>query len=64
MRHTAAALLNAASPKVNYAMEYATPAQVIAAFQAAYGSGDYETQKNKFEAANIGGCPLGLDPGL
>jgi hypothetical protein len=56
-RHATAALLNASNPDVNQTA-YETPADVIAAFQAAYDSGDYETQKNLFEEANEEGCPL------
>ena len=52
-RHTVAALLNAANADVDYGM---TPAAVIAAFNAAYASGDYETQKNLFEARNEREC--------
>jgi hypothetical protein len=52
-RHSVAALLNAASPDVDYGM---TPDQVISAFNAAYLSGDYETQKDAFEALNERGC--------
>lgn len=56
MRHATAALLNASTGSgVNYGM---TAAQVISAFQAAYDSGDYETQKNAFAARNEAGCPL------
>lgn len=56
MRHATAALLNASTGSgVNYGM---TAAQVISAFQAAYDSGDYETQKNLFAARNEAGCPL------
>lgn len=54
-RHTVAALLNAASSGVNYGM---TTTEVIAAFNAAYASGDYTTQKNVFERMNESGCPL------
>lgn len=53
-RHAAAAYLNALSPVVNYNL---TPAQVVAAFQAAFDSGDYNTTKNMFEALNESGCP-------
>jgi hypothetical protein len=53
-RHTVAALLTASS-SVDYDL---TPAQVIAAFTAAYASGDYETQKNIFAGFNEQGCPL------
>ncbi|HEU5209061.1 MAG TPA: hypothetical protein VFU06_06580 [Longimicrobiales bacterium] len=53
-RHAVAALLNA-SGSVGYP---ASVADVIAAVNAAYGSGDYESQKNVFEAWNEAGCPL------
>jgi hypothetical protein len=53
-RHAVAALLNASSG-INSGM---TQAQVLAAFQSAYASGDYETQKDIFAAANELGCPL------
>lgn len=52
-RHTVAALLNGASADVNYGMD---AAGVIAAFNAAYASGDYETQKNIFAEGNERGC--------
>jgi hypothetical protein len=55
MRHAVAALLSAASPDVAYPL---TTAQVIAAYNAAYASGDYETQKNIFDRYNNLGCPL------
>lgn len=55
-RHTSAALLNAASPNVDYGM---TTQQVVDAFAAAYNSGDYKTQKNVFNDMNEQGCPLG-----
>jgi hypothetical protein len=54
-RHTVAALLNAASSGVDY--DYSV-ADVIADFNAAFASGDYETQKNLFAVANEQGCPL------
>jgi hypothetical protein len=57
-RHTVAALLNSASADVSSGL---SPAGVISAFDAAYASGDYETQKNIFEGLNEQGCPLGLD---
>jgi hypothetical protein len=57
-RHTVAALLNAASPDVDYDL---TVAQVIAAFNAVFPGGDYETLKNRLEAFNEQGCPLGRD---
>jgi hypothetical protein len=52
-RHTVAALLSSGS--VNYGM---TPAQVIAAFNAAYASGNYDALHNQFAAMNERGCPL------
>ncbi|HSJ65177.1 MAG TPA: hypothetical protein VK922_14900 [Gemmatimonadaceae bacterium] len=54
-RHAVAALLNAASPGVDYDL---SEAEVISAFAAAYASGNYETQKNIFEGFNEQGCPL------
>lgn len=54
-RHTVAALLNAASSGVDYDL---TVAQVIAMFDAAYASGDYETTKDIFAGYNEQGCPL------
>jgi len=57
MRHAVAALLNAASGDVN-AVAFPTPADVIAATQAAVNGGDIEATKNAFEAANETGCPL------
>jgi hypothetical protein len=54
-RHTVAALLNAASSGVNYDLSVA---QVIAAFQAAFDSGNLEAQKNIFSGFNEQGCPL------
>jgi hypothetical protein len=58
-RHTVAALLNAASPDV--ASGYTT-AQVIAAFNAAFASGNYTALHDEFEDANEQGCPLGRNP--
>ena len=54
-RHTVAALLNAASSGVNYNL---TVQQVIDAFNAAFPSSDYETQKNIFAGFNEQLCPL------
>lgn len=54
-RHTVAALLNAASGDVDYGM---SPDEVVATFNAAYASGDYEAQKNVFAAANERGCTV------
>jgi hypothetical protein len=58
-RHAVAALLNAQSGSVDFGM---TAAEVIAAFNAAYASGDFNTQKDAFEALNELGCPLGRAP--
>jgi hypothetical protein len=54
-RHAVAALLNAASPDVFFAL---TPAEVIAGVQAAYASGDFEPFKDELEYHNELGCPL------
>ena len=56
LRQTTAALLNAQHPDINYL--YLT-AEVISKFQTAIASGDYETTKDLFDAANEAGCPLG-----
>jgi hypothetical protein len=56
MRHAVAALLSAAHPDINYT--FGTPADVIAAFQAAFDSGVYEPTKDAFDEANNAGCPL------
>ncbi len=56
-RHATAALLNVDSPDVNVT-DYSSTAEVIAAFQAAFDSGDYELTKDAFESANEEGCPL------
>jgi hypothetical protein len=58
-RHSVAALLNAASADVDSGL---SAQDVIDAFNAAFASGDYETQKNIFEQMNEQGCPLGLAP--
>jgi hypothetical protein len=55
-RAAVAALLNAASPDVDYYL--ATPAEVIAAFNAVFPGGDYTTLKNQFDAANNAGCSI------
>jgi hypothetical protein len=58
-RHTVAALLNSATADVDY--DYASPAEVIAAFNAAYLSSDadeIEDQKDVFEGFNEQGCPI------
>lgn len=54
-RHSVAALLNATTGGVDYPY---TADQVIAAFQAAYDSGNYEPTKDAFDRANNLGCPL------
>jgi hypothetical protein len=54
-RHAVAALLNAASPEVDYAYSVA---EVIAMVQAAYASGEFEDTKDLFEYQNELGCPL------
>lgn len=54
-RHAVAALLNAASPDVDY--EY-SEFEVIQMFKDAYDSGDYEPTKDMFEMANESFCPL------
>jgi hypothetical protein len=57
MRHSVAALLNAANPDVN-STDFPTTADVIAATQAAVNGGDIEGTKDAFEMANEAGCPL------
>ena len=57
-RHATAALLNASHSGVNYGM---TPAQVIAAVQAALSGGDVEGTKNRLAAMNERGCGLAND---
>ncbi|MGH7470482.1 MAG: hypothetical protein ACRENP_21260, partial [Longimicrobiales bacterium] len=54
-RHAVASLLSAAHPDLNFPL---SPAQVIADFNAAWSSGNYEAQKNIFDALNNAGCPL------
>jgi hypothetical protein len=56
-RHTVAALLNGASPDVNYPF---TDAEVIDLFNDVFPGSDedYEALKDIFEAANEAGCPL------
>jgi hypothetical protein len=49
LRQSAAALLNAAHPDIDYAF---TPEQVIAMVQDAFRTGDYETTKNVFDVEN------------
>jgi len=54
-RHAVAALLNAASPDVSFALSVG---EVIAGVQAAYASGDFEPFKDQLDAANNAGCSL------
>ena len=54
-RHGVAALLNAASPDVDYTFSVG---DVIAKVQAAIDSGDYETNKDILAAENEAGCPI------
>lgn len=54
-RHTVAALLNAASPDVDYDL---TVEDVIDAFNGVYPDGDYEGLKDELEDFNEQGCPL------
>jgi len=54
-RHTVAALLNAASPDVDYPL---TEQEVIDAFNGVYPGGDYETLKDELEGYNENDCPL------
>jgi hypothetical protein len=49
LRQAVAALLNAASPEVDYPM---TEAEIVTAVNAAIASGDYETLKDQLDAAN------------
>lgn len=60
-RHTVAALLNAASPDVDYSM---TPQEVIDAFNDVFPGTrqEYNALKDLFEAENELGCPLGFAP--
>jgi hypothetical protein len=54
-RHAAAALLNAASPDVDYAM---SEAAVISAVQAAIDSGEVEALAGDLADYNEAGCPI------
>jgi hypothetical protein len=54
-RHAVAALLNASSPDVHYPMSVG---EVVAAVQAAYGSGNFAAAQSMFEGFNEIGCPL------
>ncbi len=60
MRHSAAALLNASNPNVDY--EY-SKAQVIAMTQSAFASGVYEATKDLFVAQNELGADLDTPAG-
>jgi protocatechuate 3,4-dioxygenase beta subunit len=60
MRHSAAALLNASNPNVDY--EYSKP-QVISMTQGAFSSGVYDATKNLFEAQNELGADLNTPAG-
>jgi len=59
-RHAVAALLNAASAEVNYTYSVA---QVIAAVQGAFATGNFESVKDNFEAANELGCTVDKSQG-
>lgn len=54
-RHAVAALLNAASPEVQYPY---SAAEVIAAVQSAFATGDFERVKDRLEQANELGCTV------
>ena len=61
IRHATAALLNAATPGVDPDPAFDTPAEVIAAFQAAFDSPDpeqIEILKDLLDDSNNLGCPL------
>ena len=55
LRHSTAALLNAANPYVDYAY---TQAQIISMVQAAFANGSYESTKNLFATQNELGADL------
>jgi hypothetical protein len=59
-RHAVAALLNAASAEVEYTYSVA---QIIAAVQGAFATGNFESVKNDFEAANELGCTVDKSQG-
>ncbi len=59
-RHTVAALLNAASPEVNYPL---APVEVVELFNEAYPDGDIAGALETLEAFNAGACPFGPPPG-
>ena len=54
-RHAVAALLNAASPEVDYNLSIAV---IIAGVQAAYASGNFESFKDVLEGYNEQGCSV------
>ena len=60
LRHSTAALLNAANPNVDYAYSVA---QVISMTQSAITSGNYDATKNLFEAQNELGADLATPAG-
>ena len=53
LRHSVAALLNAAHGEINYAYSVA---EVIDLTRQAFATGQYEAVKNQFAAANEAGC--------
>ena len=55
VRHAVAALLNAASPDVSYAL---TEAEIIDLVQQAFDSGDFEAAKDLLDELNNSGCGL------
>jgi hypothetical protein len=60
LRHSTAALLNAAHPYIDYAF---SQAEIIDMVQAAFASCNYESAKNQFEAQNEKGADLSEDSG-
>ncbi len=60
LRHSTAALLNAANPNVDY---FYTKAQIVSMTQAAISSGNYDAAKNLFEAQNELGADLDTPAG-
>ena len=55
-RHTVAALLNTASPDVDYA--HTTTGFIVDEFNSVFPGGDYEGLKNIYAGFNELGCPL------
>lgn len=55
-RHTVAALLNTASPDVDYA--HTTTGFIVDEFNGVFPGGDYEGLKNIYAGFNELGCPL------